>query len=89
MYVERIELAGFDDGPVGQPNQGIVVLVGDGQRLQIPLTLPRRIEMTESRQRLLLLAAALREVRRLPHYRRRGRLRFAPGILPPELRRQP
>ncbi|WP_425074248.1 hypothetical protein [Sagittula sp. S175] len=86
MYVTRIEFAGFKPTPNG-PFSGSVVLVSEDTRMQIPLTMPRRVEVQHSRHRLLLLAEALRKARRIPDYRQRGRLRFAPGVLPPELRR--
>ena len=86
MYVTSIEFAGFLPTQSG-PFSGSVVLVSDGARMQIPLTVPRRVEVQQSRHRLLLLAEALRKARRVPDYKDRGQLRFAPGVLPPELRR--
>ena len=87
MYVTGIEYAGFQPGSEDGPTTGSVVLVCDDTRVQIPLTVSRRIEMAHSRHRLLLLAEAIRQARRVPDYRGQGRLRFAPGLLPAELRR--
>ncbi len=85
MYVEEIEIAGFRDTPPEGPSQGAVVLVGQDKRIQIPLTLHRHIEVAQHRR--ILLAEALRQARRVPEFRKKGALRFAPGLLPPELRR--
>lgn len=86
MHITSIEFAGFSTTQSGA-SSGSVVLVSDDARMQIPLTLQRRVEVAHSRHRLLLLAEALRQARRIPEYRRRGTLTFAPGVLPPELRR--
>lgn len=87
MYVTGIEIAGFrrrsEDGTL----TGSVVLIAKDRRVQIPLTLERRVELEKSRERLLLLARALRQARRVPDLRLKGALRFAPGVLPGEFRR--
>lgn len=82
MYITEIEFTGFD----GDLCTGSVTLVAGDTRMQIPLTLERRQEMDETRTRLLLLAAAIAQARRVPDYR--GKLKFAPGVLPPELTRR-
>jgi hypothetical protein len=88
MYIKRIELAGFSAPSPDGGTDGAVVLITDaGERMQIPLTLPHRLEMQRSRHRLLVLAEALKKARRVPSLRAPGKLRFAPGLLPPELRR--
>ena len=88
MYVTGIEIAGFRRRSTDGRIDGSVVLVGDGTRMQIPLTLNRRVELRAQKDRLLLLARALRELRRVPEYRDTGALRFAPGLLPAELARR-
>jgi hypothetical protein len=88
MHIEKIEFSGFNSPPSDDISAGAVTFVTDGTRLQIPLTMPRRIEMGKSRDRLLVLAEALKTARLLPEYRKKGELRFAPGVLPQELRRK-
>ncbi|CUH79943.1 hypothetical protein [Tropicibacter naphthalenivorans] len=86
MYVTKIEFEGFRPGaPLGAHNGAVTLIFGD-TRMQIPLTVPRQIEIEESRARLRLLAEALRKARRIPGFQ--GKMRFAPGVLPPELRRK-
>lgn len=86
MYVTRIEIAGFK-APAGEgPHSGTVTLEAEGQRMLIPLSLEKRVRPEEGRHRLLLIAHALRRARRLPEFRKRGAMRFAPGLLPEELR---
>ncbi len=88
MYIKSIELAGFSGPSASGVTNGAVVLITDeGERVQIPLTLPHRLEMQRSRHRLLVLAEALKQARRVPSLRAPGKLRFAPGLLPRELRR--
>ncbi|KUF10440.1 hypothetical protein AVJ23_11145 [Pseudoponticoccus marisrubri] len=85
MYVRKIEIAGFEGGA----RAGAVTLVAGRLRVQIPLTLPRQVEIVETRHRLMVLAQALRQARRVPDLGGGGRLRFAPGVLPAELRKPP
>lgn len=87
MYITRIEIEGF--GAVGADGQrhGSVTLEADGSRVQVPLSLPAGYGAIGARQRMLLLAQALSRTRRLPEFRDRGSLRFAPGLLPDRLRR--
>lgn len=87
MYITRIEIEGFGPpGPDGH-RHGTVTLEADGSRVQIPLSLPGRYGELGPRHRMLLLAQALNRTRRLPEFRDRGTLRFAPGVLPERLRR--
>lgn len=86
MYVTRIEIAGFKAPAREGLYQGTVTLEADGQRMLIPLALAKPVRPDLGRHRLLLIAHALRRARRLPEYRKRGAMRFAPGLLPEELR---
>ncbi|MFZ7092990.1 hypothetical protein [Primorskyibacter sp. 2E233] len=82
MYVTSIEISGFHDAAHGGAHHGAVSLVTDGRRLQIPLTVPRRVEVLKSRHRLRLLAMALKRARQMPEYLEGEEILFAPGILP-------
>ncbi|MFW2589723.1 hypothetical protein [Sagittula sp. SSi028] len=87
MYVTHIEFKGFKTCIATQATQGSVILIANERRVVIPLTLPHRRALDNRRQRLLVLAHALYMARKLPQLRRRGALRFAPGLLPQELTR--
>lgn len=87
MHITRIEIEGFGKaGPDGL-RHGSVALEADGNRVQIPLSLPDGYGALGPRHRMLLLAQALNRIRRLPEFRSRGSLTFAPGLLPDRLRR--
>lgn len=87
MYVTKIEISGFrSPGPEGL-RIGAVTLDAGQTRMQIPLSVPARFHPDNARHRLLLMAHALRQARRLPEFRKRGTMRFAPGLLPAELDR--
>ncbi|MGH1412239.1 MAG: hypothetical protein ACRBB0_02025 [Pelagimonas sp.] len=86
MIITDVEYSGFrHDGPNGVTSGSISLICGD-TRINVPLTLPRRVEISKSKHRLLLLAEALRQTRHMPEYRAKGAIRLAPGILPPTLR---
>jgi hypothetical protein len=86
MYVTAIRIEGFaDPGPDGL-RHGAVALEAGGARMLIPLSLPLGPGALRPRHRRLLLALALSRARRQPDLRAPGRLRFAPGLLPPRLR---
>ena len=82
MHVRRIEISGFREDLPGGSGSGCVALIADGQRLQVPLTLPRKVEILKSRHRLRLLALALKRARRMPEYLDGEEMTFAPGLLP-------
>lgn len=86
MMITKVEYDGFCDDTPGGALQGSISLIGGGTRINVPLTLPRRVEIAKSRHRLLLLAEALRQTRRMPEYRTRGAIRLAPELLPSSLR---
>jgi hypothetical protein len=56
--------------------------------MNIPLTLPRHLEMTNTRDKLLVMSEALAAARRMPEYRGKNTLRFHPALLPHEMRRK-
>lgn len=85
MYVEQIDYEGFDDTGTNGVIHGTVAFVSKGRRLAIALTVPRQMEIQDSRHRLLLMAKAIRQARRMPEFREGSRLRFAPGLLPREI----
>lgn len=86
MMITKVEYDGFcDDAPNGAMHGSISLISGD-TRINVPLTLPRRVEIGQNRHRLLLLAEALRQTRHMPEYRTKGALSLAPGILPPGIR---
>ncbi|WGW04156.1 hypothetical protein [Tropicibacter oceani] len=82
MYVKSIEFSGFDDTAPEGPSRGAVLLVNDTTRIQIPLTVPRHVEVLKSRHRLRLLAMALKRARQMPEYLEGDEIHFAPGLLP-------
>ena len=86
MIITDVEYIGFNDSGPSGASQGAIALISHGVRINIPLTLPRRVEIGKSKHRLLLLAEALRQTRHMPEYRTKGTIRFAPGILPPGIR---
>ncbi|PYG29456.1 hypothetical protein [Pelagimonas varians] len=82
MMITKVEYDGFCDDAPGGAMQGSIALIAGDTRINVSLTLPRRIEITQSRHRLLLLAEALRQTRHMPEYRSKGAIRLAPGFLP-------
>lgn len=86
MMINKVEYSGFRDDAPGGAHQGSISLVSDATRINVPLTLPRRVEISKNRHRLLLLAEALRQARHMPEYRKKGAICLAPGILPPSIR---
>ncbi len=86
MMITDVEFSGFrSDTPDGATHGSISLIAGD-TRINVPLTLPRRVEIGKSQHRLLLLAEALRQTRHMPEYRAKGALRLAPNLLPSGIR---
>ncbi|SMX26664.1 hypothetical protein TRP8649_00749 [Pelagimonas phthalicica] len=81
MIISKVEYTGFRDIGPGGCMRGSVSLVAGETRINVPLTLPRKVEIDKSQHRLLLLAEALRQTRRMPEYRRKGSLKLAPELM--------
>lgn len=88
MIIQDIEITGFDSPPEKGVSSGIVTLQAGTLRMNIPLTLPRHLEMTNTRDKLLVMSEALAAARRMPEYRGKNTLRFHPALLPHEMRRK-
>ncbi|MFY0624477.1 MAG: hypothetical protein JXQ89_22600 [Pelagimonas sp.] len=88
MRVTQVRYAGFRDDTPDGPTSGAVTLVGEDSSIQLQITLPRRIEILNSQHRLLLLAEALKQARRMPEYRSRGALRLSECFLPHKPRKK-
>ena len=80
MYVSGIELEGFGDRRGDAPSRGVVALLSDGARVCVALEWPGG-GCPETMYRRLL-SEAIRQVRRMPEFRRSAPPRFAPGVLP-------
>lgn len=83
MFVSGIEFEGFAETRGDAPARGVVTLLSDHARICIALDWAGGACPTGMYRDLLI--EAVRQIRRMPEFRRSAPPRFAPGLLPEDI----